>query len=380
MSEIWRARLMDAQEKRRRKHQNRQRHVHWDVTLDFAGNDYLGLASDVRVAKAAAAAARRFGSGARASHLVSGHLAIHQELEEALARFTGRQKALLFSTGYMANLGVLQALADAHTAIFQDRLNHASLLDGGQLSGARTRRFHHGSMSDLTRLLERSSATHKLIVSDGVFSMDGDIADIAALAEISRQHAAWLMIDDAHGLGVLGNDGSGSVGTRFDSDAVPILVGTLGKALGSGGAFVAGDALLIEHLMQFARSYVYTTAQPPAVAAASLAALRIVESEPERRERLRQNVYWFRREAQTIGLPLADATTPIQPLLLGDEQRTLAWAAALKEEGLKVGAIRPPTVAPGQARLRITLSARHSRRDIERLLAALTRCWQQEAA
>jgi 8-amino-7-oxononanoate synthase len=348
-------------------------------TLDFAGNDYLGLAQDPRVSEAQAEGARRFGSGAGASHLVSGHLEIHEALENALARWTGRQRALLFSTGYMANLGVLQALANADTAIFQDRLNHASLLDGATLSGARSRRFHHRDANDLNRLMDRSQCSHKLVVSDGVFSMDGDGADIATLAQVSQRHRAWLMIDDAHGIGVLGDNGSGCVGTRWGSADVPVLVGTLGKALGTAGAFVAGDAALIEHITQFARSYVYTTAQPPSIAAATLKALEIVQGEPEHRDHLNANIAYFRRGALQLGLPLSTSTTPIQPLLLGSEDRTLGWAATLAKHGLQVGAIRPPTVPNGEARLRITLSARHGRRDIDRLLEGLNACQRAEA-
>ncbi|MCD6437050.1 MAG: 8-amino-7-oxononanoate synthase, partial [Halomonas sp.] len=293
--------------------------------------------------------------------------------------WTGRQRALLFSTGYMANLGVLQALADPHTALFQDRLNHASLLDGATLSGARSRRFHHRNSADLERLLARSSAPHKLVVSDGVFSMDGDVADIATLAHVSQQHNAWLMVDDAHGLGVLGDNGSGCV-AGFDSQAVPILVGTLGKALGTAGAFVAGDAALIEHLTQFARSYIYTTAQPPSIAAATLEALTIVQREPEYRQQLTRHINYFRQQAQALGLPLADSHTPIQPLLLGNEPRTMAWAAKLAQRGIRVGAIRPPTVPNGAARLRITLSARHSLGDIDRLIEGLNACQSEETA
>ncbi|MFC7369145.1 8-amino-7-oxononanoate synthase [Vreelandella zhaodongensis] len=378
VSDAWQQRLASARQQRVDGQRWRHRRVNTHSTLDFAGNDYLGLACDPRVQAAQAEGARRFGAGAGASHLVSGHLEVHDALEDALAEWTGRQRALLFSTGYMANLGVLQALAAPHTAIFQDRLNHASLLDGAVLSGARSRRFHHRNSADLERLLARSSATHKLVVSDGVFSMDGDVADIATLAHVSQQHNAWLMIDDAHGLGVLGDNGSGCV-EGFDSQAVPILVGTLGKALGTAGAFVAGDAALIDHLTQFARSYIYTTAQPPSIAAATLEALTIVQREPEHRQRLQRHISYFRQQAQALGLPLADSHTPIQPLLLGDEPRTMAWAAKLSQRGIQVGAIRPPTVPNGAARLRITLSARHTPSDIDRLVEGLSACQREEA-
>lgn len=379
VSEAWQQRLASARQQRVDQQRWRHRRVNTLGTLDFAGNDYLGLAHDPRVQAAQAEGARRFGAGAGASHLVSGHLEVHDALEDALAEWTGRQRALLFSTGYMANLGVLQALADSNTAIFQDRLNHASLLDGATLSGARSRRFHHRNSADLERLLARSSAPHKLVVSDGVFSMDGDVADIATLAHVSQQHNAWLMVDDAHGLGVLGANGSGCV-AGFDSQAVPILVGTLGKALGTAGAFVAGDAALIEHLTQFARSYIYTTAQPPSIAAATLEALAIAQREPEHRQQLTRHISYFRQQAQALGLSLADSHTPIQPLLLGNEPRTMAWAAKLAQRGIHVGAIRPPTVPNGAARLRITLSARHTPGDIDRLIEGLSACQREEAA
>ncbi|GED21819.1 8-amino-7-oxononanoate synthase [Halomonas halmophila] len=349
--------------------------------IDFAGNDYLGLAADPRLAEAQAAGAKRLGAGARASHLVSGHLDVHQRLEERLAELTGRPRALLFSTGYMANLGVLQALCDRHTRVFQDRLNHASLLDGARLAEAPSRRFHHRDLADLERLLERAPReAPALVVSDGVFSMDGDTADIAGLANICQRQGAWLMIDDAHGLGVLGELGDGCVGQAHDHHQVPVLVGTLGKALGSAGAFVAGDAAVIDHLIQFARPYIYTTAQPPGVAAATLAALDILEAEPERRDRLHANIARFRREADTLGLPLSDSGTPIQPVVLGDSSRVLRWAERLAQAGLRVGAIRAPTVARDQARLRITLSAAHDASALDALLEALDGCRREEAA
>ncbi|WP_254277236.1 8-amino-7-oxononanoate synthase [Halomonas sp. 3H] len=347
---------------------------------DFAGNDYLGLARDPRLAEAMAEGARGFGAGARASHLVSGHLAVHEALEARLAALTGRPRALLFSTGYMANLGTLQALCDGETRVFQDRLNHASLLDGAALAGAPSRRFHHGDLADLDRLLARSPAdAPRLVVSDGVFSMDGDVADIAGLAETARRHGAWLMVDDAHGLGVIGEVGDGCVGRAHGIDAVPVLVGTLGKALGTAGAFVAGSRELIEHLIQFARPYVYTTAQPPGVAAATLRALELLAEEPERRARLGARIARFRREAATLGLPLAESHTPIQPLVLGESHRVMAWAARLAEHGLSVGAIREPTVPRGQARLRITLSAAHTEADLDALLEGLAACQAHDA-
>ncbi|WP_376717201.1 8-amino-7-oxononanoate synthase [Halomonas piscis] len=373
----WHDYLSAAKHARQTANRWRTRRVLPDAALDFAGNDYLGLALEPRVREAAADGARRFGAGATASHLVSGHLSVHETLEQKLAEWLGRERALVFSTGYMANLGVIQALADRSTALFQDRLNHASLLDGAALAGARSRRFHHRDTADLERLLARSEAALKLVISDGVFSMDGDVADVTELAAVARRHEGLLMIDDAHGIGVLGDTGGGCTEGTSPTE-VPLLVGTFGKALGTGGAFVAGDASLIDHIAQFARSYVYTTAQPPAVTAATLEALKIVRDEPERRARLADNIALFRREAASLDLPLSDATTPIQPLTLGDEARTLRWAARLDACGVAVGAIRPPTVPDGQARLRITLSARHARADIERLLEGLARCRQED--
>ena len=379
----WPSRLAERGEAHRARGLCRQRRTvaTQALRLDFAGNDYLGLAGDPRLAEAMAAGAHRHGAGGRASHLVSGHLAVHEALECRLAELTGRPRALLFSTGYMANLGTLQALCDGETRVFQDRLNHASLLDGAQLASAPSRRFHHGDLADLDRLLERAPAeAPKLVVSDGVFSMDGDVADIAGLAAAARRHGAWLMIDDAHGLGVLGEQGDGCVGRAHGVEEVPILVGTLGKALGSGGAFVAGSHELIDHLIQFARPYVYTTAQPPGVAAATLAALKILAEEPERRARLHALVARFRAEAAGLGLPLAESTTPIQPLVLGESRRVMAWAERLAKCGLLVGAIREPTVPRGRARLRITLSAAHSDSDLETLLEGLAACRAAERA
>ncbi|MCK0714000.1 8-amino-7-oxononanoate synthase [Chromohalobacter sarecensis] len=381
MAETWTRRLNERAAARRAEGLWRRRTTlaPGDTRRDFAGNDYLGLAGDPRLAEAQAEGARRFGAGARASHLVAGHLDVHERLEQRLATLTGRPRALLFSTGYIANLGTLQALCDRHTPVFQDRLNHASLIDGARLAGAPSRRFHHRDLADLERLLVRApNDAPALVVSDGVFSMDGDMADIAELAATTRRHGAWLMVDDAHGLGVLGEHGDGCVGRAHGIDDVPILVGTLGKALGSAGAFVAGDAALIEHLIQFARPYIYTTAQPPGVAAATLAALDILEDETERRTQLFERIDRFRREAATLGLPLTDSRTPIQPIVLGDNAHVMRWAEHLGRAGLRVGAIRAPTVPRGQARLRITLSTAHDDDAIDALLEALDACRRED--
>ncbi|WP_324691784.1 8-amino-7-oxononanoate synthase [Cobetia sp. D5] len=365
--------------------------------LNFTANDYLGLANHPALVEAGCRAAREFGVGSGSAHLVNGHQRAHHQLEARLAELTGRPRALLFSTGFMANLGVIDALASASREagrsleIFHDRLNHASLLDGARLASSgttavRSRRFHHRDIEDLERQLARSRADDKLVISDGVFSMDGDCADIAGLSQACARHGAWLMIDDAHGLGVLGEHGEGLVGRDTPLADVPVLVGTLGKALGSSGAFVAGSDALIESLIQLARPYIYTTAQPPHVAAATLAALEIVAREPQRREQLQARVQQFRDgcayllagSGLALGLSSADTNispsaplTPIQPLILGSEARALAWSAALRERGVLVSAIRPPTVPAGSSRLRFTFSAEHTAENIAALLDAL---------
>jgi 8-amino-7-oxononanoate synthase len=320
-------------------------------------------------------AAGKFGVGSGASHLVCGHSAEHEALEAELAAFTGRPRALLFSTGYMANTGIVQALVGRGDAVFEDRLNHASLIDGGLASGARFQRYHHADMAHLQALLEESRADRKFIVSDGVFSMDGDIAPLPELAALARQHEAWLMVDDAHGFGVLGAQGGGVAEQSGMSPVqLPVLMGTLGKGFGTFGAFVAGDDTLIEYLINTARPYIFTTALPPAVAAATRASLVLVQKEHWRRAKLQELVAHFRAGATALGLTLMPSSTPIQPLLLGDNERALAWSRALEEKGLLVGAIRPPTVPAGSARLRITFSAAHEKSDVDALLAALASC------
>lgn len=340
--------------------------------LSFCSNDYLGLAADPRLAEALARGAREYGIGSGAAHLVTGHSRPHHALEEELADFVGRERALLFSTGYMANLGAVTALVGAGDAVFEDRLNHASLLDAGLLSRARLTRYAHADAAALEARLAASRAENRLVVTDGVFSMDGDLAPLSDLAAVARRHDAWLMVDDAHGLGVVGPGGTGSVGLAgLGSADVPVLVGTLGKGFGTFGAFVAGDAPLIETLIQQARAYIYTTALPPAVAEATRASLRIVREEGWRRERLQTLVARFRAGAEQLGLPLMPSDTPIQPLVVGGAEAALATAAALRARGLLISAIRPPTVPEGSARLRITLSAAHTEAQVDRLLAAL---------
>ncbi len=340
--------------------------------LNFCSNDYLGLAAHPALTEAFIDGARRWGVGSGAAHLINGHSRIHHELEEALAEFSGYPRALLFSTGYMANLGVAQALCGRGDAVIEDRLNHASLLDAGLLSGARLQRYAHNDMADLQAKLQARTSGEKLVLSDGVFSMDGDLAPLADLVDRCKHQDAWLMIDDAHGIGVLGKQGRGSLEHHdLQVEAVPIYMATLGKALGSAGAFVAGSEDLVEYLIQKARTYIYTTASPPAVAAATLRSLQLVREEGWRREHLARLIQRFHSGAKQLGLPLMDSPTPIQPLLVGDSQRASTMSQGLLERGILVSAIRPPTVPQGTARLRITLSAAHEESQIDRLLDAL---------
>ncbi len=337
----------------------------------FCSNDYLGIANHPRLVEALGDSAQRSGVGSTASHLVNGHSREHTALEQELAAFTSRDRVLLFSTGYMANLAVLSTLMNKDDAVFHDRLNHASLLDGGRLSGARCQRYQHCNVGDLQRRLRRSLARRRLIVTDGVFSMDGDIAPLGDIFATAQQHAAVVMVDDAHGLGVLGNNGGGAVSVEGLGQAeIPVLVGTLGKAFGTFGAFVAGSDELIETLLQFARPYIYTTALPPALAAASREALRIVQDEAWRQQHLRSLVQFFQASCKRLSVPLLPSATPIQPIPLGDSARALQVSSQLRKRGILVTAIRPPTVPKGTARLRVTLSAEHCEQDIQQLVDA----------
>jgi 8-amino-7-oxononanoate synthase len=340
--------------------------------IDFSSNDYLGLAQHPQLATAMAAAAVAAGAGSGASHLITGHGREHELLEEELAAFTHRERALLFSTGYMANLAVLGALAGRGERLCLDRLCHASLIDGARLSGATLARYAHADAEAAAQLAAADGPPLAAIATDGVFSMDGDVAPLAQLARVARAHDAWLVVDDAHGLGVVGAHGRGVLEeAALGSDEVPVLVGTLGKAFGSFGAFVAGSAALIELLIQKARTYIYTTALPPGVAAATRAALKLADSESWRRERLRMLVARFRERAAAAGVSLAASATPIQPVILGDSAAALAAQSSLEAAGFLVVAIRPPTVPQGTARLRVTLSALHSEEEVDRLAAHL---------
>ncbi len=340
--------------------------------INFSSNDYLGLANHPKVIEALAEGAHKWGAGSGAAHLVSGHSNPHHALEEELAEFTGRSRALLFSTGYMANLGVVSALIGRGDTVFEDRLNHASLIDAGVLSRAKLKRYAHADVADLADRLVGIDSGARLVVTDGVFSMDGDLAPLPELTHACRNKDAWLMVDDAHGLGTVGEGGRGCLEHfKLGSDTVPILVGTLGKAFGTFGAFVAGSETLIESLIQLARSYVYTTALPPAVAEATRTSLRLIQTEAWRREKLHELIKRFRQGASELALPLMKSFTPIQPLLLGETERALLVSERLREQGFLISAIRPPTVPEGTARLRITFSAEHDNAHVDQLLTAL---------
>jgi 8-amino-7-oxononanoate synthase len=340
--------------------------------LDFASNDYLGLAQHAALREALVRATAKWGVGATAAPLLGGRRDEHAALEESLARWTGRERALLFSDGWMANLGTVSALLGRGDLCVEDKLDHASLLDAARLSGAELRRYPHAAVDAARRRLESHRNAAALVASDGVFSMDGDVAPLTALAKLCRDEHATLMIDDAHGLGVLGPEGAGSVAeARLTQDDVPILMATLGKALGTAGAFVAGSATLIDALVQEARTFVYTTAMPPAIAAAARAAIDVARFEGWRRDRLARLVDHLRAGMIAQGWTLTDSRTPIQPIVIGASDAALAAAAMLEDAGFHVPAVRPPTVPSGSARLRVTLSALHGESDVDRLLDAL---------
>lgn len=346
--------------------------------LTFCSNDYLGLAAHPAVVAALEQGARQYGVGSGASHMVNGHCRAHDALEEELADFLQRDRVLLFSTGYMANTGTIHALMRKGGAVFHDALNHASLLDGGWLCRAESLRYPHRDTAALERMLDGSAASHHLIATDGVFSMDGDLAHLDELTVTAKRNGALLMVDDAHGIGVLGARGRGVIecrdtGRLRDQQEVPLLVGTLGKAFGTSGAFVAGESALIDYLQQFARSHVYTTAMPPSLAVATLASLQLVREEGWRRDQLQQLICRFRQGAAALGLTLLDSQTPIQGVVLGSTSRAMQGSAILGDQGLHIPAIRSPTVPEGTARLRITFSARHTGKEVDRLLEALER-------
>ncbi len=344
--------------------------------LTFCSNDYLGLANHPDVLKAFKQAADKYGIGSGSAHLISGHSVEHQKLEEELAEFTGRDRALLFSTGYMANLGVVNALLEQGDYLFADRLNHASLIDAGLLSKANMRRYAHNDAAALQKLYVSKKVNNSMILSDGVFSMDGDVAALKPLANIAKQQQAWLMVDDAHGFGVLGETGAGLLQQQgMGQQDVPVLMATLGKAIGTAGAFVAGSDELVEFLIQTARTYIYTTAMPPAIAAATRASLKLVKEESWRREKLQQLINQFKQGAAQLGLGLLPSNTAIQPVVVGDVGLAIKISEQLEQMGILLVAIRPPTVPQGTARLRITFSASHTEKDVGFLLDSLESAW-----
>jgi len=339
--------------------------------LAFCSNDYLGLANHPRIVEAAIEAASRYGVGEGASHLLSGHNALHERLEAKLAEFMQMPRALLFSTGYQANIGAVTALVGPEDAIFSDELNHASLIDGMRLSRARVVRYPHADLAFLSGALAESDARTKLIVTDGVFSMDGDIAPLPAVLDLCERHDAWLLVDDAHGFGVIGPAGRGTPAHFGLRSPRLVYVGTLGKAAGVAGAFVAGAEEIVETVLQRARTYMYTTAAPAMLAAAIETSLQLIRDDEWRREQLRKLIAVLRAGMREGEAGLAPSDTPIQPLVLGANSEAVRASAALRERGILVAAIRPPTVPEGTARLRISLSAAHSEQEVVRLAAAL---------
>lgn len=335
--------------------------------INFSSNDYLGLASSPALREAMIEGVQRYGVGSGASHLICGHATPHHALEEALAHFLRRDAVLLFSTGYMANLGIVSSLCSRHDTVYQDRLNHASLIDGARLSGARLVRYAHGT----SPVIERDR--HGLVVTDGVFSMDGDLANLPLLTKSSREGEALLVIDDAHGLGVIGPRGRGILEHwGMSQEDCPLLVGTLGKAFGTFGAFVAGPRDLLDFLVQKSRTYIYTTALPPALAHATLRSLSLIQAEDWRRVYLERLIHRFRAAASGLGFHLLDSESPIQPIVIGDNGVALAASQQLLERGFLVIPVRPPTVPKGTARLRVTLTAGHTERQVDQLLDALS--------
>ena len=349
--------------------------------VNFASNDYLGLAQHPALREALVRGAAEWGVGATASHLLGGHRRAHERLERKLAEWTGRERALLFSTGYMANLAVLGTLLREGDVCVQDKLDHACLIDGARLAGCDLKRYVHGDIDSARRQLQSQPESAALLATDGVFSMDGGIAPLAALAALCKEENAVLYVDDAHGIGVIGDDGSGSVlAARLTQSDAPLLMATFGKALGTSGAFVAGAADAIEALAQFARPYIYTTAMPPALAISTAAAIDIARFETWRRDKLRTLIAHFRDGAQRRGIALLASATPIQPVSIGDAAQATAVSRALEDSGFYAPAIRPPTVAEGAARLRITLTAVHAESDVEALLDAIAVALQRRAA
>ncbi len=340
--------------------------------LSFCSNDYLGLANDSRVCQAAKEAITNYGVGSGASQLISGYSSLHASLEEQLSEFLGYQRCVLFSSGYLANLGVISAFSSRHGLILEDRLNHASLIDAAKYAGGDLKRYRHRDINHAKDIIYSSQAESRLIVSDGIFSMEGSIAPIEQLYQLKSRKTDKLIIDDAHGIGVLGKHGRGSLEHKnIATSKVDILIGTFGKSFGSSGAFVLGGNDTIDYLIQKARTLIYTTAPPAALAAAAKQSLNIVINEPERRQRLHTNIQYFRKALSETKLELLDSITAIQTIIIGENKQTLQLSKQLEKRGLLVLAIRPPTVPKNTARLRITLSSEHSQQQIDQLVYAL---------
>ena len=341
------------------------------INVDFSHNDYLGLASSVELAQALYQGALTYGVGSKASPLVSGYGAAHQLLEQKLCDITGHQACMLFCSGFSANSALMKTLFTSTDVVIADKLVHASIIDGIVDSGAKLVRYLHNDIDSAAHLLAKHP--NNVLITESVFSMDGDLAPVDALARSCEKHQAWLMVDDAHGLGVLGQTGGGiAEHFQLSQDQLPVLMGTLGKSFGTFGAFIAGSDALIETLIQLARTYIYTTALPPAVAAATRTSLQLLQSEHWRREKLQLLIQRFRTGVEQIGLPLMPSPTPIQPIVLGTAERAMRWSSQLAKQGILVTAIRPPTVPLGSARLRVTLSAMHTESQVDQLLDALT--------
>ena len=346
--------------------------VNGQSMLAFCSNDYLGLASHPVLADAVCKSARQWGTGSGGSHVVSGHMSPHDELEKALAGFVGAERALFYSTGYMANVGVVPTLVGRGDAVFADRLNHASLIDAVQLSRADHRRYAHCDVVQLEKMLAENTAKYKLILSDAGFSMEGDLAPINALFELAEKYDAWLVLDDAHGFGVLGKQGRGSLNhCKLPFHPRLVYIGTLGKAAGVSGAFIAGSNTVIEWLMQRSRSYIFTTATSPVVASAILASLKLIEQGDDRRKHLQALIARLSNGLKNTPWKLLPSHTAIQPVVVGENDAVLNVSAKLAERGIWVPAIRPPTVPKGSARLRISLSAAHTDDHVEQLVHAL---------
>lgn len=341
--------------------------------ISFCSNDYLGLANNLQIKQATQDAIIKYGVGSGSSHLVNGHSIAHHQLEEELAEFTGYPRAILFSTGYMANIGICQALLDKGDYVFEDRLNHASLIDGGLISDARMQRYLHNDVSSLKQKLQKADKkSEKLVLTDGVFSMDGDIADLPALSTLCKKHNSWLMVDDAHGFGTIGETGKGCLEYfSLNKTDVPIYMATLGKAIGTAGAFIAGSEELIETIIQRSRTYIYTTAMPAAIAEATRCSLHIIQYEPRHVHNLQDNISYFKQCSTELSLPIENSITAIQPVIIGDDYETLQISKDLFDRGFLVTAIRPPTVPEGTSRLRITLSAKHTHEHIDQLIDTL---------